>query len=241
MANYRKKIYDKYISGFKRHQEPDSLSSVYDYRNPYRNYLRNWLPASKNASILEVACGCGKLISLLEKLGYTNIHGVDISSEQVALAQKNTSCIEQADVMEYLERTERSYDLIIAIDFIEHLKKEEVVLFLDLCSKRLLQKGRVIFQTPNADSPFCMSVFCGDFTHETCFSPKGLSRLLNLQGFTEIQMRETGPIIHGLVSFIRFILWKILRLLLLSWNLVETGGRASNVFTRVFLISAIKK
>lgn len=241
MTDYRKKIYDRYITAFGQSANSENKVTIENAQKAYRYYLRNWFPTSKKASVLELACGNGKLLNFFKSMGYENILGIDISPEQVAVARKNGVNVEQADVLEYLEKSEESYDLIVAIDLIEHLQKNEVMLFLELCLKKLEANGRIILQTPNPDSPFGMSVFCGDFTHETCFSPSGLSRLLRLHGFDSIEIREAGPVIHGVFSFIRFAAWKIFRLFISLWNLIETGSSKSGALSRVFLISAIKE
>ena len=53
---------------------------------------------------------------------------------------------------------------------------------------------------------------------------------------------EAGPIAwgYGLRSAVRFIVWRLIRMGLLVWNLAETGQAGSGVLTRVFLISAVR-
>jgi hypothetical protein len=36
------------------------------------------------------------------------------------------------------------------------------------------------------------------------------------------------------------VLWQLIRLQLMVWNLIETGNTGDRVFTRVFLITGIK-
>lgn len=53
--------------------------------------------------------------------------------------------IEKADLFEYLPRHRGKYDMIIANDIIEHLKKDEVLRFLDLIMNSLRPKGRFFY------------------------------------------------------------------------------------------------
>jgi len=130
-------------------------------------------------------------------MGYMNISGVDISPEQVKLAQQVTPEVEDANVLEWLEAHSASIDLITGYDIVEHFHRDEVLRFLDVCNSALKLGGRLIPQTPNADSPLGMSIRHGDFTHEVGFNPNALSRLLSLVGLQGIESRETGPIPIG--------------------------------------------
>lgn len=54
--------------------------------------------------------------------------------------------------------------------------------------------------------------------------------------------RECGPVPWGysLISTVRYGLWRLIRLGLFSYNLIETGSKDDGVLTRVFLSSAVK-
>lgn len=241
MIDYRQRIYSKYASCFQDSKQTFDVTAANKWGTAYDSYLKGWLPSQKNANILEIACGSGRLLHFFKARKYTNITGVDISPEQVQLAKKIVEAVVQADILKFLENVDKTYDLIIGLDIIEHFQKDEVLRFLDACYKALKPRGRIILQTPNAQSPFGPSIFYGDFTHEICFTPKGLQHILNLCGFRKFQIRETGPVVHGFASTIRYIFWQMIRLILKLWNLIETGNCEDAVFTRTFLISAHKK
>lgn len=241
MIDYRQRIYSKYASCFQDSKQTFDVTAANKWGKAYDSYLKRWLPSQNNANILEIACGSGRLLHFFKARKYTNITGIDISPEQVQLAKKIVEAVVQADILKFLENVDKTYDLIIGLDIIEHFQKDEVLRFLDACYKALKPRGRIILQTPNAQSPFGPSIFYGDFTHETCFTPKGLQRVLNLCGFHNVQVRETGPAVHGFASGARSVSWQIIRLGLKLWNLIETGSCEDAVFTRTFLISAHKK
>jgi SAM-dependent methyltransferase len=209
----------------------------------YDWYLRNWLPAKKDAQILDLACGSGWLLYFFRERSYFNIVGVDISPEQVALSRQVTGEVTQDNVLNFLCKHENSFDLIIALDLVEHFHKEEVLTFLDDCYVALRSGGRLILQTPNAETPWGASSLYGDFTHEVCFQYSNLRRLMRLIGFDNVTGRESGPVPKGysIASTVRYILWLGIRLFLQFFNAVETGGSGSGIFTRVFLISGVKQ
>ncbi len=239
---YRTRIYDKYASGFQdAHQEFDAVAAeragkVWDY------YFRGWLPERKYASILDIACGSGKLLHFFKQGGYANLTGVDISQEQVQIARQVLTNVIEANVLDFLETHSEAFDLITGIDIIEHFTKAEVLRFLDGCYSSLKPDGRLILQTPNAESPWGTGIRYGDLTHEVCFNPNALTRLLCLCGFGRIGARETGPVPWGysIKSSIRYYMWQIIRCVLKLYNLTETGGTGSGIYTRVFLITAKK-
>jgi len=241
MRNYQNRLYRKYASSMQ-----DNRSLNFDQEESirwgkfYDIFLRGWLPSNKNVAILDVGCGSGKLLHFFLGKGFNNLHGVDISPEQTALARQVCNNVSEDNVLNFLGTTDNCYDLITAVDIIEHLNKEEILQFLDACYVALRPGGRLIVQTPNSDSLWGMSVMYGDFTHETAFSPNSLKKLMSLVGFGAIIYRETGPVVHSLFSLFRYLLWKIVRAGLIIWNLAETGNKGSGVYTRVFLITGEK-
>ena len=176
----------------------------------------------------------------LRDRNYKNLTGIDISPEQIGISKQVIDDVIEMDALDFLKGSKNKYDLIIALDFIEHLDKNEVLDFLNSCYQALTSEGYIILQTPNGQSPFGSSVFCGDFTHMTCFTPESLQRILTFCGFKNVQTRQTGPVIHGFVSAVRYVIWKILSLMIKLWDLIEVGECKNSVFTRTFLILADK-
>ena len=209
----------------------------------YRYYLRGWLPEGRDANIIDVACGGGRLLHFFKKQSYSRLSGVDISPDQVSLARQIIPGVLEGDVIEFLEAHREEFDLITGLDIVEHFHKPEVLRFLDACHAALRPGGRFILQTPNCDSPWGAAHRYNDFTHEVGFSPNALSRLLHMTGFTETEAREMGPVPFGysMASTLRYLVWQAICMVLKIWNIAETGNAGSGVFTRVFLISGIKK
>lgn len=173
----------------------------------------------------------------MKTLGYTNLAGVDISPDQVALARQVVPSVEQADVLDWLAEHREQFDCLIGLDIIEHFTRDEALRFLDLCRAALRPGGRLVLQTPNADSPFGLQHRYNDLTHEWAYNVNQLARLLRRAGFSAIEPHEQGPVPWGysLKSTGRFLVWRLIRAGLQLWNVAETGARLP-VLTRVFLI-----
>jgi len=243
-ADYRSRIYARYATEFKDSGAQFDAAAAWNWGRAYRHYLRGWLPEPRAAEILDVACGGGRLLYFYKTLGYSRIAGVDVSAEQVALARQVAPDVAEADVLEHLaESREGRYALISGIDIIEHFHKPEVLRFLDLTHRALARGGRLVLQTPNADSPWAAGYRYGDFTHEVAFNADVLSRLMHLAGFRDVEARELGPIPfgHSAASTCRYVLWAAIRWGLKLSSLAELGTAGSNVLTRAFLICGVKK
>lgn len=240
--DYRKRIYQNYSANFQDLDSKFDISSATRWSKSYHHYLKGWLPNNKNNHIVDLACGGGKLLHFFKSSGYSNVTGVDISPDQVHLSKQVIPDVREMNILEFLESEEDSFDLITGIDIVEHFHKDEVLRFLDGCYTALKPGGRLILQTPNANSPWGTVHRYNDFTHEVCFNFNSLSRLLQLCNFNDVEGREVGPVPMGYSkkSTIRYVAWQAIRTFLKLWNIAETGGKSDCIFTRVFLVSATK-
>jgi cyclopropane fatty-acyl-phospholipid synthase-like methyltransferase len=177
----------------------------------------------------------------LRGAGYSDVHGVDLSPQSADLARKAGFQVTQADLQEFLIKSDEYFDLITAFDVIEHFGKDEVFDVLGFIWKRMKPGGVLILQTPNALSPWASSMRYGDMTHEVIYSPNCIATLLRMTGFTKIETREVWPCIHSLKGF---LLWPLRRAVWLgyaAWNLAEEGSLLGGIYTRNMLIRATKE
>jgi 2-polyprenyl-3-methyl-5-hydroxy-6-metoxy-1,4-benzoquinol methylase len=240
--DYRTRIYENYATNFQDAEARFNTAKSRQWGKAYAYYFRHWLPAASNAEIVDLGCGSGRLLHFFQERGYTHLQGVDISQAQISLAKQVSTNVAQADVLEFLEGARGRFDLITALDLVEHFRKPEVLRFLDGCFRALKPGGRLILQTPNAESALGTAYRYDDFTHEIGFTSNSLMRLLALVGFSATEPREAGPIPCGysVSSSVRYLLWQSIRAGLLAWNIVETGNKGSGIVTRVFLCAATK-
>jgi len=241
--DYRQLIYATYVS--QKTGKGGQLHSQSEYKQwaaAARHRLKGWLPTDLSTPVLDMGCGAGYFLYLLDQLGYTDLTGVDLSLEQVTLAKEwcSRAKIIHGDIREFLAQNTEIFGLIAGFDIIEHFRKDEILPLLSLISQALRPGGRLILQTPNAESPWMGSIAYLDFTHEWFFTPSSLSDMLRLVGLTGFQARATGPYVHGLKSFVRVVFWNLLRFVLTLWCLAETGSRGSGIYSRVFVATVVK-
>jgi len=242
-TTYRSRIYERYAAVFQDAAKTFDPVAAARWGRAYDYYLRGWLPRRHDAAMADLACGDGKLLRFFAERGYTNVSGVDISPQQVDLARQVIPQVSQGDVLSFLDAHRDTFDLLVALNVIEHFQKSEVIQFLDGCLLALKSGGRLILQTPNAESPWGAHLRYDDFTHEIAFAPNPISRLLSLCGATDIVCRESGPVPYGYsaLSTLRWLAWELIRAGLKLYSLAEMGSVGSGIYTRVFFVSCTKR
>lgn len=243
MSKFRERIYAQYVETCDGAPAPRSVDDFASRAPTMRYVIKTFFPSAKSAVILDLGCGHGTLVHFARLAGYSNIHGVDVSGEQVALAgQLGIDGIRKGDLMDTLRSMPlSSLDAVVAFDVIEHFRKDELIDLVDAVHGVLKPGGRWIIHTPNGSSPFAGAVRYGDFTHEQAFTTSSIRQLLEASGFSHVDFAECGPRMHGIKSLIRVIVWRWVRLLYRLILVVETGdSRQGSVITQNFYSVAHK-
>ena len=191
--------------------------------NPYmRRLIHDHIPPDRKSRICDLGCGEGRLLWMLEGAGYSNIEGVDRSPFQVG--RRVHHAVQFRDGLEHLQhKPDSSLDVAIAFDVIEHLRPEELLQWMHELNRVLLPTGRLIIHTANGGGLFGSRSRYADLTHDTAFTAGSLGQLAEIGGFRSIGTFEDKPVIHGLKSCLRRVVWDVCRLpFLLMWT-AETG------------------
>jgi len=243
MNKYRNRIYSHYVEVWNESVLPTSINDLEGRAPTMHRVIRNFFPKEKSAAILDLGCGHGTLVYYALQVGYLNIQGVDVSGQQVNLAHKlGISSVRQGEMMGTLKTIPpASLDAVVAFDVIEHFTKDELIDLVDAVNGVLKPGGRWIIHAPNANSPFFGSIRYGDYTHEQAFTPSSLRQLLKSSKYSNVEFAECAPLVHGVRSFARVIIWKMFRFVFIVANAAETGeiGR-DTVLTRNFYAIAFK-
>lgn len=224
MSDFRTTLYDRYVSTFKGRDSQlsaDSLSSYFarcEYK--FLPLLERLRPES---TILELGCGSGYMLEFLKRCGFTQVKGIDISKEQVELAINRGHDAEVADVFNYLNGKDDTFDAIVALDFIEHFHKEELMTLIPLIFRSLKKSGTLILQTPNGEGLFPREIIYGDLTHLTIFTPNSLRQILKETGFQGFRFIDTGPVPKNIMGRLRLLLWRLIEFLANTVRRIEAG------------------
>ena len=241
-ADFRARIYGQYVHARETALAPSTIEGL-SSRAPYlQRVIREHFPADRDARILDLGCGHGSLVYFARQAGYRNAEGVDRSPEQVAEARRlGIEGVREGDLMDTLDALpEGSQHVIIAFDVIEHFTREELLPFIDAVQRTLAPGGRWLIHTPNAESPFFGRIRYGDITHEQAFTVTSLNQLLRASGFADVRCFEDTPVVHGVASAARWSVWKLLRALMRTYLMAETGSPGSGVLSQNMLAVAIK-
>ena len=240
--NYRDRLYPFYISTHFGAIKEVSTQACENQCHQFRSYFKKHLPRNTKVKILDMGCGFGSFLYFLRKEGYQDVHGVEISPEQVAAAEDmgipNVSC---HDILEYLKAHPHAFDCVVALDVLEHFSKSEICDLIDLTFQALREGGRIIIQVPNGGSPFFGMIRYGDFTHETCFTKDSVVQILKVGGFINTRVFPTGPVVHGIKSGIRWCLWQLCNVLLKTYLVIETGTFRGHILSQNLIAVADKK
>lgn len=231
-CDYRERLYASYVTtraAFVRDLSPDGVRRDFPI---FAKTIGTFLPADKNAEILDVGCGYGALVCYMRSAGYGNARGIDRSVEMVASAQKlGIEGIEQSELASFLKASPSRWAFITATDVIEHFRKDEVLPVVDIIFAALAPGGAFLMQVPNGMSRYGVWERYCDFTHECCFDSGSARQCLMAAGFAQVQVLPVGPVVHGLASALRWVAWKVWEPWLKLSLAVEAGWEGGHVFT----------
>ncbi len=240
-ADYRTRLHDSYVSTYFGTVRDPSLSGIKRDFPFFRHHFLRHLPPDRDAAILDLGCGYGNIVYTLREHGYRCVAGVDISPEQVELARRlGIEGVVEGNVLDHLRGAPGRYDVIFAVDLLEHLTKENVIDVVDAVDGALSPGGTFIVQTVNGASPFAGRARYGDFTHELAFTATSIAQVLRLGGFEAITVHSVEPPVHGIKSALRWTAWRIIRTLLVAYLRVEVPWVRGHIVSQNLIAVAHK-
>ena len=119
--------------------------------------INSYISSGKIQTILELACGPGRLTSDLELSVLEKGIAVDASAEMLNIAQKRLSKIDiegkwilkQEDI--FVMDLKEKFDLVYTFRFIRHLKRKDRSKIYKVVKRHLKDKGLFIFDVVNKD------------------------------------------------------------------------------------------
>ena len=193
-TDYRAPLYNSYVGG---HQ-----GILPEKRNQARlaeDVLRH-LPQGRTATILDVGCGQGMLVRFLANHGYEEVLGVDLSEEQIRLARElGSTNVAQADLFEVANRRPNDFDVLVALDVVEHFDRVDVQRVFDAFYRLLKPGGILVLRTPNGVSPYSGRYQFSDLTHGVIYTDRSLAQVAAVTGFINVRVFPVRP--AGSASF----------------------------------------
>jgi SAM-dependent methyltransferase len=231
-SDFRDGLYARYASTFK----VERGAASYDWWDHKLLPLLRDVPS--RSPILDLGCGDGGFLAYLRQRGFSDARGIDVSAEQVALARARGVDATACDVFEALGNRATA-QVIVAMDVLEHLTRDELMRLAPLLFDALLPGGRVLIQTANGAGLLSGQVAHGDLTHLTILTPESLGQLLRPCGFVDIRCYETGPVPIRVRGKLNVMVWEAVKRVATAIKHVETGKRQA-IWTENFIACAFK-
>lgn len=238
--NFRTRIYESYrtaaVSAPNRKAQGEQLAvQIAQYHARWKRYL----PQGHTLSALDLGCGGGEFLCFLSEIGFTDLCGIDISPQQVAIARgRGLSNVIEGDILAALNSDLRQYDVIATFNILEHLTRDELFILLDQIQQHLKPGGVLLAVVPNARGIFGAKVRWADITHELSFTPESIRQVFATTDLELVSIRENGPLVHGAISLARWLVWQAVRLCALLVVMAETGNYWDRCFTQDMLVVA---
>lgn len=197
-----------------------------------RNYLK-YIPKSLDSRILVISCGPGYFVNMLLEQGYQHVTGIDSFESKVAYAKHRGLDCRVARAFPFLYDHKEAFDVIVCEQELNHLTKEEILLFLRLVRESLLPGGTLIVHALNGANPITGSeALAQNFDHYNTFTEYSLRQILEHTMFEQVN-------IFGLNLYVfyknpvNYIAWVVSTLLSMAFRaFFVLYGKSNRIFTK---------
>lgn len=107
------------------------------------SWLKKWVRPKQKSKILNVGCGTGGTLPVLEKYG--SVTNVDVSSEAIKFMKKAGYQVDKVNGIK-LPYKDSSFDAVVAFDVLEHIENHEEA--LNEWLRVLKPDGAILFTVP---------------------------------------------------------------------------------------------
>jgi 2-polyprenyl-3-methyl-5-hydroxy-6-metoxy-1,4-benzoquinol methylase len=184
--------------------------------------------------VLEIGPGRGELVSYLNGLGITDIDVVDNDQSILDLVRGRCRIANalRADTLEDAAPHLGAYDVVFAVQVLEHIPVTASPAFLRILDQHLKKSGQLIFVVPNGGNPLSIIERYWDLQHQTAFTENSLKALPNFCGLGGYEARVEGFRIppYTPVNWFRIAVQKSLHLALFAL-LLANGGTYQRIMT----------
>ena len=151
----------------------------------YIPFLKRRRRSKEDVTLLDLGCGRGEWLELLEDFPQITAQGVDSNMAMIEQCRERKFRVTQADVVAHLAGMKKeSVSVVTAFHVIEHLKFAELMKLIAQSHRILKKSGVLIFETPNPRNILVgASDFYRDLTHRNPVHPDTIAFALETVGF----------------------------------------------------------
>jgi SAM-dependent methyltransferase len=182
--------YDTYLQYKGWHQAPDDSHDQF-YRIETADFgLR------PGAKIAELGFGEGRFLDFAKRAGY-NPSGLELVPEFVEQVRVRGHRVEVGTRLSEFADEAGTFDVVAAIDVIEHLTVDELRTFFEDARLLLKPGGRVFVRFPNGNSPFGLNLYNSDVTHRSHLTGGSLKQVCEPLGFRLLRVGNPARDVVG--------------------------------------------
>jgi len=197
-------LYDTYVA-FKRWEGSALAPSSEDFA-----YIAKVAQCVAADRVLEIGFGAGHFLDWARAQGF-HIVGTEIIPEMIEAARNRGHLI----LDNLLEQFDYKFDVVVALDVLEHVPYDELVQMLSRIRQLLNPEGRLIARFPNGDSPFSGRYQHGDATHVKSLTASSLSQIAAPVGLRITSAMNPRPLPRALPARLKR------RLIYIARDLIE--------------------
>jgi SAM-dependent methyltransferase len=201
-------------------------------RNILRRLLDDFVAGADRPRILDVGCGTGVTMGFLE--GWGDVTGIDASPKAVEFCReegRERLCLADGESLPFLDGC---FDLVTALDLLEHLEHEEKGLAE---ARRVLRPGGGILLVVPAFG-FLWSDFDRFSGHYRRYSGQELKQVIEKSGFEINRLSYFNTLLFPLVWGVRAVKNWAGRWATLPSDLEMPDRRLNGLLTRVFSLES---
>jgi 2-polyprenyl-3-methyl-5-hydroxy-6-metoxy-1,4-benzoquinol methylase len=212
-------------------------SSKLNYTEQIENLTNSYLEAldkvlsklDMDAKILEVGCGNGFILKALSERGYSNLYGIEPSSDAAAKADDSIRNKITVDFLKDGIYENGYFDCIVFFQTLDHIY--EPVQFLNTCYNLLVPGGFIL--ALNHDVESLSAKILGerspiiDIEHTHLYSKETIRKLFSKCGFRPIETFSSKNIIS-----LKYLLWLMPLPKKLKLKLLNSKGKFDNFLSK---------
>lgn len=162
--------------------------------------INAYLERKDDVKILDIGCGSGLMLNALDEVGQA--HGMDMSDEAINFSKEIfNGRVEKGALPDYIPYDENYFDLITALDVIEHVDQD--VDSLKAMHSRLVSGGKAVITVPAY--MFLWSAFDDMNEHKRRYTLTELNTKLLLAGFTVEKISYYNTLLFPIVFVVRML------------------------------------
>lgn len=162
------------------------------------NYLHKNNIELSNKKILDFGCGNAYLYSWIKTKYSVDYTGIEFSHKSIKTIGENKPYIDIHHIDEIESLGDSEYDIIFALELIEHLNDDYLLADIEVWKKLLKKDGIIIITTPNNENLLNNMVYCPNcdcryhkWQHIRTWDKSSISEYFVKHGFRTILCEET--------------------------------------------------